>query len=661
MSVVVPIYNVKDYLNECLESLVRQTLSGKEIIMVNDGSTDGSDKIAAGYAEKYPDFRLISRSNGGLSAARNTGLEAACGEYVCFLDSDDYLADNALELLYSKATDEELDQIRFGADAFIDSDSDFEYSSDINTDGYVYRGRYPDVCSGAEFYRLAIENADYYPCVYLFFIKRSIIEDNDLRFYEGILHEDELFNLQATSFCGRVAVLYEKLYFRRFRTGSIVTTPNHLLKLRSMCISAEEADKFADSHPAVDFQSLKWLNWYFFLFMLLHWENLTPQERKLPEVKDCFIRIRPLIKKYGNSHLSFKLFYFCKPLYLFYKKLRNLQICRKMKTASIIRKIRFRKSVDPHLVFFVMTPVHGNIGDHAIAVAEHKLFSSLGLKYYEVTDEMLSMIKEKDALGIFNGNPIVFSGGGYLGSLWFREELLVRQLIVSNPESTVLIMPATVYFEDNDKGACELKKSSDVFCSNKFIKFYAREHTSYEIIAGMGVNTGMAPDMALFLKADDTSGHRSGCITLLRSDCEKTRTYESDKKLFETLRSVFGDNITVSDTVVSHMIPVENREEEVDFFLKRIRNSELVITDRLHGLILSVVTGTPCIVLDSKSYKLKGSLEWIKDIDYIRICDDPEKIAEIYDDMPHGSQIYDNTKVLEFYSELKEDIMRLAE
>ena len=84
VSVVVPIYNVKDFLNECLDSLVRQTLSGMEVIMVNDGSDDGSELIATEYAEKYPDFRLINRANGGLSAARNTGLEAACGEYVCF-------------------------------------------------------------------------------------------------------------------------------------------------------------------------------------------------------------------------------------------------------------------------------------------------------------------------------------------------------------------------------------------------------------------------------------------------------------------------------------------------------------------------------------------------------------------------------------------------
>lgn len=660
VSVVVPIYNVKDFLNECLDSLVRQSLQGIEVIMVNDGSTDGSELIAAGYADKYPGFRLINRVNGGLSAARNTGLEAACGEYVCFLDSDDYLADHALEMLYSKASDEDLDQIRFGANTFIDGDSCFENSSDISTEGYVYRGRYPSVCSGSEFYRMAIDNADYYPCVYLFLIRRIIIVDNDLKFYEGIFHEDELFNLQATSLCSRVAVLHDRLYYRRFRPGSIVTTSNHLKKLTSMCISAEEADRFADSHPSVDLQSLKWLNWYFFLFMMQHWENLTPQERKIPEVTDCFRRIRPLIKKYGNTHLSYRLFYISKPLYRAYKRLKNLHLIRKMKDSIMVSGLKRKIKHDPHLLFWVLTPVHENIGDQAIALAEQRMLISLGVKYCEVTDDMLGILKEKNALGIFNGNPVLFHGGGYLGTLWFNEEELVRELIAGNPDSPMLFMPNTLYFDDDRDGLSELQKSAESYGSNKKLKIYAREKKSHDMLIKMGVSAGIAPDSVMSLKADDVTANRSGCLLLLRSDCEKTRTYDDDKKLLKALGSVFGDNITRSDTVVYHMISVAQREAEVNDFLSKVRGSELVVTDRLHGMVLSAVTGTPCIVLNSRSHKVRCSYEWLKDLDYIRFCDEPDRIAEIYDDMPHGGQVYDNSRLSDLYSELKEDILRLV-
>ncbi len=89
VSVIVPIYNVKDYLADCLDSLERQTIDSIEVIMVNDGSTDGSEVIAATYSDRNSNFKLVNRDNGGLSAARNTGLEYVTGEYVYFLDGDD--------------------------------------------------------------------------------------------------------------------------------------------------------------------------------------------------------------------------------------------------------------------------------------------------------------------------------------------------------------------------------------------------------------------------------------------------------------------------------------------------------------------------------------------------------------------------------------------
>src|SRR3954447_16249370 len=99
VSVVVPIYNVEDYLAECLESLAAQTFEDLEVIMVDDGSTDGSAAIAESFAARDPRFKLVRRVNGGLSAARNTGIEAATGEFLAFVDSDDLVAPDAYEKL----------------------------------------------------------------------------------------------------------------------------------------------------------------------------------------------------------------------------------------------------------------------------------------------------------------------------------------------------------------------------------------------------------------------------------------------------------------------------------------------------------------------------------------------------------------------------------
>src|SRR5205085_2446307 len=99
VSVVVPIYNVEHYLEECLESLAAQTFQDLEVVMVDDGSTDGSAAIAEAFAARDPRFKLMTRPNGGLSAARNTGLEAATGEFLAFVDSDDVVAPDAYEKL----------------------------------------------------------------------------------------------------------------------------------------------------------------------------------------------------------------------------------------------------------------------------------------------------------------------------------------------------------------------------------------------------------------------------------------------------------------------------------------------------------------------------------------------------------------------------------
>ena len=107
-SVVIPVYNVKEYLEKCIDSVLAQTSDDTEIILVDDGSTDGeSDQICDRYAETNPDqIRVIHQENGGLGAARNTGFRAAEGEYVIFWDADDYFEPEALEAMYGKITED---------------------------------------------------------------------------------------------------------------------------------------------------------------------------------------------------------------------------------------------------------------------------------------------------------------------------------------------------------------------------------------------------------------------------------------------------------------------------------------------------------------------------------------------------------------------------
>lgn len=102
ISVIIPIYNVEKYLSDCVESVLKQTYTDLEIILVDDGSQDASGQICDDYAKQDSRVQVIHKKNGGLSSARNAGIDQATGQYFFFLDSDDWIAENALELLYKE-------------------------------------------------------------------------------------------------------------------------------------------------------------------------------------------------------------------------------------------------------------------------------------------------------------------------------------------------------------------------------------------------------------------------------------------------------------------------------------------------------------------------------------------------------------------------------
>ena len=111
VSVIVPVYNVENYIAKCLDSLVNQTLKDIEIIVINDGSPDNSEEIIKKAQEKYKNIIYLKKENGGVSSARNYGLKKATGEYIYFLDGDDYLLNDALENFYNKAKSGDFDMV----------------------------------------------------------------------------------------------------------------------------------------------------------------------------------------------------------------------------------------------------------------------------------------------------------------------------------------------------------------------------------------------------------------------------------------------------------------------------------------------------------------------------------------------------------------------
>lgn len=236
VSVIVPFHNVELYLEDCVASLLKTDLP-LELILVNDGSDDGSGGIAESYARQYPNVILIEQEHAGPSRARNQGLDAARGEYVSFIDSDDWVADGSLKRLYDTAKDHRADMVL--------GDMVYAYSgqtSPIMT--AVPEDLLNRVFSGTRYFISLMENSLYYPMACSYLYRREFIEDHRLRFEEGIIHEDELWTLIALCRAQRAVLACDApFYFYRKRPGSIMHTPNRKHKVQSLsrivdCMSA---------------------------------------------------------------------------------------------------------------------------------------------------------------------------------------------------------------------------------------------------------------------------------------------------------------------------------------------------------------------------------------------------------------------------------------
>lgn len=218
MSVIVPVYNVEDYVEKCLDSLCSQTLREIEIILINDGSTDSSPERLAPYLEADHRIKYIDQNNGGLGAARNAGLDIANGEYIGFVDSDDWVEAAMFEKMYLLAVEHQADLVVCGR-------NDVRGGELVNTSGTLKDGCFSIKELGVE--RFLIERRDELGAIVWNKIYRhQILQAARLRFEnKSVFNEDILFNLAFMLHCDKVACTTEVLYNYLYRRpGSILSS-----------------------------------------------------------------------------------------------------------------------------------------------------------------------------------------------------------------------------------------------------------------------------------------------------------------------------------------------------------------------------------------------------------------------------------------------------
>ena len=225
ISIVVPIYNVENELPRCIESLINQTYNNIEIILVNDGSTDGSKSICNLYKQRDSRIKVINKDNGGLSDARNSGIHIARGDYILFIDSDDYIEINSCEKFINVLNGRNVD-IVVGEAKKIHGDniSYLNHSNLINGREYLSK----------EYIKLSIESLEWYAPSWLNMYNREFIIRNSLFFKKGILHED--MQILPKYFLSANSIIYMNYCFYNYeiRENSITQMNNKTKSIESM-------------------------------------------------------------------------------------------------------------------------------------------------------------------------------------------------------------------------------------------------------------------------------------------------------------------------------------------------------------------------------------------------------------------------------------------
>lgn len=240
LSIIVPIYNVENYLPECLESLIKQNLANIEIICVNDGSTDSSLQIIKSFAQKNANIRIIDKSNSGYGDSLNKGMECARGEYIGIVESDDFIEPNMFEDLYNIAKQNDCDIVKSDWFNFWSKTNTKEKNGRINT----YNNNIVNVKEHPEILTLQ-------PTLWSAIYKRDLIENNKIKFLitPGASYQDTSFSFKVLSLAEKI-MFTDKAYLY-YRQDNVNSSINNSGKALFICQEYEEIDKFLNEHKDI--------------------------------------------------------------------------------------------------------------------------------------------------------------------------------------------------------------------------------------------------------------------------------------------------------------------------------------------------------------------------------------------------------------------------
>lgn len=286
-------------------------------------------------------------------------------------------------------------------------------------------------------------------------------------------------------------------------------------------------------------------------------------------------------------------------------------------------------------IILMGAPYYGNLGDNAIFYAQQEFIKeNLGEDSFFYMPEVCAHRRlDKIKKHCTNEDIIILQGGGNMGNMYIWWEEIRRNVIQAFPNNKIIIFPQTIDFEDTEEGNIELEKTKKIYNNHKNLTILAREEKSYKIMKQIFTNNNviLTPDIVMYLNETKKDSLREGVLLVLRDDKEANLNSKNRDEIKQSCEKYF-DKIKNTDTHLGH-----NRDYVWDNERKKIlqdkfdefRHSELVITDRLHGMIFAAITSTPCIAFDNKNHKIKHSVKWLEKLGYIRYIENLSELENV--------------------------------
>ena len=329
-----------------------------------------------------------------------------------------------------------------------------------------------------------------------------------------------------------------------------------------------------------------------------------------------------------------------------------------------LKKIKkdFSAKIGKRLIIF-LTPIHGNLGDHAITLGEINLLGKIcnGEQIIVITEKEYAVCKKELQRLVQPDDLIFIQGGGNFGSLYMKMHCARREIINTYKKNKIICFPVSVFYHSNKEGTECLEIDKSIFSEHKNLTIMTRDIYSFALAKRNFTNNKviLSPDCALALPVNINNENRKGVLFVWRRDREKNLPDDALSKILKFLPENTGYQII--DNVLKRKFNLKNNKPAVKKQLEKISEAQIVITDRFHGLLFSIITNTPVIAFASFDTKVVAGIKWFSKLEHVHLVNSTEECCYLTKNYLRGKNVCNNNQHCEtlywrLYKELENAI-----